>query len=383
MIRRLSWMISAVLLLGIVVGCGRSVRDEVGFVRIGLATDSDGARYFEVTGLEGLPGAGKPSWRESVRIYTLFERDSSPDGLPPLAGSYVFTGGVLRFKPRFPLEPGLEYSARVYGSSGRFRETRFRIPKRDMEPTTLVSAVYPSAALLPANLLKFYIHFSAPMSVGRSYEHIRLLDSKGEVVKYPFLELDEELWDPTGQRLTVFIDPGRIKQGVLPNSEVGPVFVAGQDYTLEVSGDWKDSAGARLRSPFRKTFRVSDADHESPVPAAWKLSPPPAGSLEPLELDFGAPLDHALLHRLLWVEGEKGRRVEGKISVYGGERRWSLQPRQEWSPGSYRLMIRSTLEDLAGNGIDKPFEVDLFEQVRSRVDSKIRSREFTVSPPPR
>jgi len=376
-------MISAGLLLGLIAGCSSPVRDGPGSVRVGLATADDGSRYFEVTGLEGIPGAGKPSWRESVRIYTLFERDSSADGLPPLAGSYVFTGGVLRFKPRFPLEPGLEYSARIYGSPGRFRETRFRIPKREVEPTTLVSAVYPSAAVLPANLLKFYIHFSAPMSVGRSYEHLRLLDSKGELVKYPFLELDEELWDPVGQRLTVFIDPGRIKQGVLPNSEVGPVFVAGQDYTLEISGEWKDAAGARLRSPFRKTFRVSDADHESPVPAAWKLSPPPAGSLEPLELDFGAPLDHALLHRLLWVEGEKGRRVEGKISVHGGERRWSLQPRQEWSPGSYRLMIRSTLEDLAGNGIDKPFEVDLFEQVRSRVDSKIRSREFTVSPPPR
>ncbi len=383
MIRRLSWMVSAVLLLGIIAGCGRPVRDEPGSARIGLATAADGSRYFEVTGLDGLPGTGKPSWRESVRIYTLFERDSSADGLPPLAGSYVFSGGVLRFKPRFPLEPGLEYSARIYGSSGRFRETRFRIPKRDMEPTTLVSAVYPSAAVLPANLLKFYIHFSAPMSVGRSYEHIRLLDSKGEVVKYPFLELDEELWDPTGQRLTVFIDPGRIKQGVLPNSEVGPVFVAGQDYTLEISGDWKDSAGARLRSPFRKGFKVSGADHQPPDPAAWKMTVPPGGSRDPLSLDFTAPLDHALLHRLLWVEAENGGKVTGEVSVQEGERRWSLQPQREWNPGRYRLMIRSTLEDLAGNGIDKPFEVDLFEQVRSRVDSKILSREFTVSPPPR
>jgi len=43
-------------------------------------------------------------------------------------------------------------------------------------------------------------------------------------------------------------------------------------------------------------------------------------------------------------------------------------------------MIQSILEDLAGNGIDKPFEVDVFEQVRERVDSKTLSREFTVSP---
>ena len=83
------------------------------------------------------------------------------------------------------------------------------------------------------------------------------------------------------------------------------------------------------------------------------------------------------------MEAEKGGKVTGEGSVQEGERRWSLQPQREWNPGRYRLMIRSTLEDLAGNGIDKPFEVDLFEQVRSRVDSKILSREFTVSPPPR
>jgi hypothetical protein len=43
-------------------------------------------------------------------------------------------------------------------------------------------------------------------------------------------------------------------------------------------------------------------------------------------------------------------------------------------------MISSTLEDLAGNGIDKPFEVDVFEQVRERVESKTVSRAFTIRP---
>ena len=117
-------MISAVLLLGLSVGCGRSLREEPGSARVDLGTAADGSRYFEVTGIEGYPGVGKPVWSEFFRIYTLFERDSSPADLPPLAGSYVFTGGVLRFKPHFPLEPGLEYSARVYGSPRGFRETR-------------------------------------------------------------------------------------------------------------------------------------------------------------------------------------------------------------------------------------------------------------------
>ena len=72
--------------------------------------------------------------------------------------------------------------------------------------------------------------------------------------------------------------------------------------------------------------------------------------------------------------------MEGVVRVEDSERRWSLRPDKDWSPGTYQLVIRSTLEDLAGNGIDKPFEVDLFEQVRSRVDSRLVRREFTVTP---
>ncbi len=318
--------------------------------------------------------------RESFRVYTIFDKRSAAEELPAIAGSYGFGEGVLRFRPRFPLEPGLGYSARLYSSPGRFEETRFDIPRKELERGTTVAAVYPSVDVLPENLLKFYIHFSAPMSVGMAYENTRLLDSNGKVVKYPFLELDEELWDPRGRRLTIFIDPGRIKQGVLPNKVVGPVFKEGESYTLEISDNWKDAAGARLRSSFRKSFRVSGADRQSPRPAAWKLSAPEAESREPLKLAFAAPLDHALLHRLLWVENAAGERVEGEVRVEAGERGWSLRPDTSWRPGEYRLMILSTLEDLAGNGIDKPFEVDVFEQVRERVESKTVSRAFTIRP---
>ena len=367
------------LLLALLWGCGLPLRDGLDSVRIDLATVADGSRHFEVRNLEAWCPVEEASWSKTFRVYTIFDKTSAGEELPPLTGSYEFQDGVLRFSPRFPLEPGLGYSARIYFSPGRIKEVRFDIPAEELEPATMVVAVYPSADLLPENLLKFYIHFSSPMSVGRSYEQIRLLDAKGEVVRYPFLELDEELWDPSGRRLTVFIDPGRIKQGVLPNSVVGPVFKAGRRYTLVISEQWKDSAGAPLRSSFRKSFKVSRADRESPEPASWKLAAPAAGSLEPLALVFGAPLDHALLQRLLWVEDQAGTAVEGEITVQDEERRWSFRPLKKWSPGRYRLMVRSTLEDLAGNGIDKPFEIDVFEQVRSRVEAKIVSREFTVS----
>ncbi len=50
------------------------------------------------------------------------------------------------------------------------------------------------------------------MSRGDSYRHIQLRDAKGKAVELPFLELGEELWNPDMTRLTLFIDPGRVKR---------------------------------------------------------------------------------------------------------------------------------------------------------------------------
>jgi len=91
-----------------------------------------------------------------------------------------------------------------------------------------VQHVFPSAAALPANQLKFYVQFSAPMSRGEAWKHIRLLNHEGKPVDLPFLELDQELWDPNYQRLTILFDPGRIKRGLLPREEAGPIIEQGK-----------------------------------------------------------------------------------------------------------------------------------------------------------
>ena len=50
---------------------------------------------------------------------------------------------------------------------------------------TVVEAVYPTAERLPENQLKFYLHFSAPMSRGEAYRRVQLLDEKGKAVELP------------------------------------------------------------------------------------------------------------------------------------------------------------------------------------------------------
>ena len=75
----------------------------------------------------------------------------------------------------------------------------------------MVDGVYPSSDVLPENLLRFYVHFSAPMQRGGVQGHIFLLDAEGQEVKGAFLNLATELWDSAMQRLTILLHPGRIK----------------------------------------------------------------------------------------------------------------------------------------------------------------------------
>ena len=306
----------------------------------------------------------------AVRVAAEAGAPASSD-LPAVAGVYRLQGDVLWFEPRFPLAPGVRYRAVFRGAAGAAVEREIAVPAPAASPTTTVEAMYPSAAVIPDNLLRFYIVFSASMSRGQVWRHLRLLDEEGKEVKHAFLELDEELWDRSFRRLTVLIDPGRIKRGLLPLAEVGPALLPEKGYTLEVGAGWEDAAGKTLAAPFRKRFRTAFADREPPDPASWKLSAPPAGTRQALAADLGEPLDHGLLHSALWVEGPDGKEVEGEISVLNDEARWSFTPAAPWRDAEHRLAVRTTLEDLAGNGVGRPFDVDVLEPVRRRIETDV------------
>src|SRR5262249_29639225 len=150
----------------------------------------------------------------------------------------------------------------------------FTLAREPVVSNTIVEHVFPSSGKLPENQLKFYLHFSAPMSRGEAYRHVHLLEESGREVDLPFLELDEELWDPAGKRFTLFFDPGRIKRGLKPREEVGPVLVEGKSYTLVIDRDWPDARGAALKDSFRKRFQVLPPDDAPIDPKNWKITAP-------------------------------------------------------------------------------------------------------------
>lgn len=292
--------------------------------------------------------------------------------LPAMAGDVApIDGGGLRFTPQFPLTAGLRYRAAVGGV-----ERVFTVPAADMTPVGRVASVFPSAKVLPENLLKFYIHFSEPMAIGEAAKRVSLCGPDGKQVALPFLELAEELWDPDGKRLTLFFDPGRVKRGLIPHEEEGRALVVGKDYELRIDAAWRDSRGRSMVEGFTKRFRVGAADYAQPDPAKWKIHAPSAGTREAVRLTFAEALDHGLLERVLVVYDSAGQKQAGVVEVGQGEEEWRWKPDRAWEAGSYRVVVEALLEDLAGNSVGR-----LFEEVGGRKEAwNVRGGRFIRVP---
>jgi hypothetical protein len=324
-------------------------------------------------------------WQRVLSVYAEESNSRHEDGSVAMAGAYRVGSNGPQFIPAFPLEPGLSYRAvfRPAALTGIFAASEevtavYTLAGPIRRAATRVTEVYPTAAALPENLLKFYLHFSEPMSRGHVYDYIHLRTETGTNVELPFLELDEELWDPTMTRLTLFLDPGRIKRGVRPLEEVGPSLERGHRYTLVISRALRDAVGHSLAEDFEKPFLVTPPDREPLDPTTWKIEPPQTGTRGALAIRFPKPLDHALAQRSIRVIDPAGATVFGVVGLSEGECRWSFVPGQPWPSGTYQLAILTTIEDLAGNNIGKPFEVDLFENVSPRLTNSIEKLRFSV-----
>jgi len=309
-------------------------------------------------------------------ILTVYVAGSSD----PLFGETRPEPGGWVFEPRFPLKPGLRYHA-VFVRGDRSRVERdFTLPAPPSAPVGIVTGVYPSGDRLPENLLRFYVHFSTPMSRGEVYRRVHLMESGGREVELPFIEVGEEFWDPSGTRVTLLFDPGRIKRGLKPREDSGPALEEGKSYTLVVDAGMKDAEGRPLKSAHRKAFSVGAPDEKQPDPKAWRIEAPKAGGKEPLAVLFDEPLDEGMLHRSLSVVDREGRRVAGRLEIDAGERRWRFTPEAAWAAGPYGLVVDTVLEDVAGNSIARPFEVDVFQPGERVPQAKTLRLPFEVRP---
>jgi hypothetical protein len=232
-----------------------------------------------------------------------------------------------------------------------------------------VLAIYPSAPEVPRNILRCYVWFSTSMSEGWAAEHLRLVDDAGETLVGALLPTEYELWDTAHRRLTVLLDPARIKRGLVSHRETGYPLQRGRPFRLVIDAGFRDGQGAPLLSSAERTYGVGADERRRLEPGQWTLQAPATQTIEPLEIGFDRPLDHGLLLRCLHVTGPSGRRVVGQVEVGPAERSWRLVPAQPWAPGAHGLVVEHILEDAAGNSVSR-----VFDQDRSRPVEATRSK---------
>lgn len=209
--------------------------------------------------------------------------------------------------------------------------------------------IYPSADVLPANLLRAYIYFPRAMARDETLSHVALLDATGEEVSGAFLETRYNLWSHDRRRLTVLFDPARVKTGLAAHNALGRALEDGARYSIVVRGTAKDSQGCSLGSDVAHSFIAGPADLTSPDPHAWSLSPPKRDTYGSFLIDLGEPHDHVSMAYRLRVIDADGAPVAGRIDLADGERVWRFTPRTLWTAQNYRLMVDPRFEDLAGN----------------------------------
>jgi hypothetical protein len=277
------------------------------------------------------------------------------DGLPPMAGRLARDGADMCFVPRFAFVDGTAYTVVIDGVTAAVLVR----PRPDRPATTEVLDIRPAATRVPRNLLRLYVWFSAPMSEGYAAGHIRLVDEAGRTMAGALLPTEHELWDGDRRRLTVLLDPARIKRGLAGHREAGYPLRAGESFRLVVDDGFRDAVGVPLRAPAQRRYEVGADERRRVEPGGWTLTVPPVHSVDPLDVAFGRPLDHGLLGRCLQVVGPDGLPVDGTPKIGPQERSWRLAPRRAWAPGPHQLVVDHVLEDLAGNSVSRVFDRDL------------------------
>lgn len=286
-----------------------------------------------------------------------------------ILGNFSTNVGVILFEPLIPLSPGLSYN--ILEGDKVVGNIKIPVIKSD---APVLAAIYPESDTLPENTLKFYLRFSKPMRMGQSLNYIYLLDKNKDTMRNVFLNLQPELWDTSGKVLTVWIDPGRIKRDLVLNRQLGNPLKRSETYQLIIAPQWKDSYGISMGKQYTKQFIVAQRNSRTPNVTAWQLNIPKAGTTSPLIITTNEPLDHYLLQECVTVVNETGT-VKGTVTTGDKDKLWKFTPLTAWKPGHYKLKVKTNLEDLAGNNLNRVFDRDITKDASKDKDFEIRDFE--------
>jgi hypothetical protein len=291
----------------------------------------------------------------------------------PILGEYVIADDAVTFQPLIAFTRGLKYEVRLAGKL----LAEVEIPADNLSKAPEVISIYPTGDTLPLNVLKMYIAFSKPMQEGYALENITVIKNGKDTIPSIFLDLQPELWNKERTMLTLWLDPGRIKQDLQPNKKMGLPLQQNASYQIVIKQDWRDVEGSSLIYTYRKNFIVGIRDNFSPDPELWMIHVPKAGSNQPLKIDLQEPLDYSLLKNAVRIVDSKSNILNGSIETEEKETILLFTPSVEWDSGEYSVEIESRLEDLAGNNLNRLFDTDLTKK-NTRLQKDVYKRLFHI-----
>ena len=291
--------------------------------------------------------------------------------LQNMLGDIHFIEDRIEFRPLVPFSSNINYE--LYLREELFCE--FSPTSGKINENNISVKVYPGSDTLPNNLLKWYFHFSTPMRQGNAYDYLHIINNSGDTIN-AMLELKPELWNDRSTILTVWLDPGRIKRELLLNEAYGTPLRKNEKYTLIISSGWQAVSGEKLAKHQIKSFKTIKDDRNIPNPSEWRISFPATGA-DTLQIDFGESMDFLVLKNAIHII-QAGREIKGVTELLDNESIYAFYPESQWEKGKYTLVIESRLEDLAGNNLNRLFDVDLEGENQKR-KNEIQTLEYDFS----
>ena len=293
----------------------------------------------------------------------------------PILGDFFNNGDKHVFTPVIPFTPGQQYLIR----HNEKLLAEFSIAPLKNLDTPKLKAIYPSTDSVPQNLLKMYFVFSEPMQeVGKAIDFITIKDNTSGEIKNVFLELPSELWNKEHTRLTLWLDPGRIKTALIPNKKEGLPLKQGHNYTLTVSKNLKSAKGVILDKSYSKDFHVIASDRKQPNSNQWQINSPNRDSKDKLEIRFNEAMDAILTMETISIKDKYNEVINGTFELVSHEHKLNFYPEKTWHKGFYEITILSILEDLAGNNLNHLFDNTLEDNLEKKESSKRKKLSFII-----
>ena len=192
---------------------------------------------------------------------------------------------------------------------------------------------------------------------GRAISVIR--EDTGETLDNVFLPPEPELWDAERRRLTMLLDPGRIKRGLVPNLEWGYPLVEGSTVSIAIDLAFRDAAGQPLEEATHRSFTVGPALRTQDRPLALAVNPTFCRQHDATAGEFRPPSRPRAAAAQPVDPNPNGDTTDGTAEIGPSELSWSFTPAVPWASGEHNLVVEPRLEDVAGNTPVRVFDRDI------------------------